>query len=77
LFVPLTVFSMILTLQIVTIWISVADLTQLQLAVTEFTKNTWIYFFVTMAPVWIFLHGIVTILITSEMKIRIKTADQF
>lgn len=76
LFVPLTVLSMILTLQIVVLGISVIDIQQLQTMATELTINPGIYTFITMTPVWLLLHGIATILVTSEMKVKLKTHSE-
>jgi len=73
LFVPLTVLSMILTLQIAIMWINGVSVWQLQLLGKWFSNNPGIYTFLTMTPVWILLHGLATILITSEFKIGLKT----
>lgn len=73
LFVPLTVLSMILTLQIAIMWIDGVSISQLQAIGKELSNNPGIYTFLTMTPVWIFLHGLATILITSEMKVGLKT----
>jgi len=73
LFVPLTVLSMILTLQIAIMWINGVSVWQLQVIGKELTNNPGIYTFLTMTPVWILLHGLATILITSEMKVGLKT----
>lgn len=73
LFVPLTVLSMILTLQIAITWINGIHIEQLQTIGKELTNNPGIYTFLTMTPVWILLHGLATILITSELKVGLKT----
>lgn len=73
LFVPLTVLSMILTLQIAIMWIDGVSLQQLQTIGKELTNNPGVYTFLTMTPVWILLHGLATILITSEMKVGLRT----
>ncbi len=74
LFVPLTVLSIVLTFQIAVMWVSAINIKELQGIAAELTTNSTIYSFITMTPVWILLHWIATILITSEMKIWIKTA---
>lgn len=72
-FVPLTVLSMILTLQIAIMGVNFINTDQLQLIANELTKTPALYTFLTMTPVWILLHGLVTVIITSEMKIGLKT----
>lgn len=67
--VPLTVLSMILTLQIAVMWANVINVSQLQ----ALTTNITIINFIIMTPVWILLHGLATILISSELKVGIKT----
>jgi len=39
----------------------------------SFTTNYYIVQFIVLTPVWIFLHGLVTVLITTEIKMSIKT----
>lgn len=73
LFVPMTVISVILTLQIAIMGIGVLNFEILQNFANNLTKNIYIYKFLTLTPVWILLHWIATILITSEMKMNIKT----
>lgn len=68
-FVPLTVLSCILTLQIVifgTNNMNIAD-------ITAITSNIYVIQFIQLTPVRIFLHGIITILMSSEFKIRVQT----
>ena len=71
--VPLTVLSVILTLQIAIMWINVINISALQALAEWITKNPSLYMFITLTPVWILIHGLATILITSEIKITIKT----
>jgi len=54
----------------------VIDIVQLQTIATDLTTNSVIYTFITMTPVWLLLHGIATILVTSEMKVKIKTHSE-
>lgn len=71
--VPLTVLSMILTLQIAVMWVNAINAVQLQALANTLTTNVTIYNFLIMTPVWILLHGLATILISSELKVGIKT----
>ena len=71
--VPLTVISMILALQIVIMWVNVINVDQIQAIAWSFSNNVAIYKFIALTPVWLLLHGLATILITSEMKVGIKT----
>jgi len=72
-FVPLTVVSMVLTLQIAILGmngINVSGISSIAIAVAN---NPYMFRFVSLTPVRILLHGIITILITSEFKISVKT----
>ena len=72
-FVPLTVISMVLTLQIATLGINGISITTLSSIANTVANNPYMFRFVSLTPVWILLHGIVTILITSEFKVRVQT----
>lgn len=72
-FVPLTIISMILTLQIAILGINGISINALSNIAEAVANNPYIFQFVTLTPVWILLHGIVTILITSEFKIHVQT----
>jgi hypothetical protein len=72
-FVPLTVISMILTLQIAILGINGINISAISSVAQMVANNTYMFQFVSLTPVWILLHGIVTILITSEFKIRVQT----
>lgn len=72
-FVPLTVLSMALTLMIILLGTSLLSQESLTLAVTEFTNNVYLQEFIINTPYWILIHGLATILITSEFKTRIRT----
>jgi hypothetical protein len=72
-FVPLTVISMILTLQIAILGINGINIVAISSVAEMVANNTYMFQFVSLTPVWILLHGIVTILITSEFKISVKT----
>lgn len=72
-FVPLTVISMILTLQIAILGINGINIVAISSVAQMVANNIYMFQFVSLTPVWILLHGIVTILITSEFKISVKT----
>jgi len=67
--VPLTVISIILTLQIAILWINIIDANTL----STISSDSIAYKFFSLTPVRILLHWLATILITSELKINIKT----
>ena len=68
-FVPLTILSCILTLQIVIFGISTINVAD----ISAITTNPYIIQFIQLTPVRIFLHGIITILMSSEFKLRVQT----
>ncbi|MEI6773302.1 MAG: hypothetical protein WCL18_00250 [bacterium] len=72
-FVPLTVISMILTLQIAVLGINGINITALSSIANTVANNPYMFQFVSFTPIRILLHGIITILITSEFKISVKT----
>lgn len=72
-FVPLTVLSIILTLQIAIIWPQAMNIQDLEKIASWLAENKYLYGFLTMTPVRMLLHGIATIIITSELKINLKT----
>lgn len=71
--VPLTVISFILTLEIVILGMNSLSPTSLQTMASSFTNNNYIIQFIVLTPVWILLHGLATVLITTEIKMSIKT----
>lgn len=71
--VPLTVISIILTLEIVILGMNSLNPTNLELLARSFTNNMYIIKFVVFTPLWIFIHWLATVLITSEIKMSIKT----
>jgi len=73
LFVPLTVLSMALTLEIILLWTNILNQESLSLVVSGFTNNIYLQEFIINTPYWILIHGLATILITSEFKTKIKT----
>ncbi len=72
-FVPMTVLSMCLTLEIILLGTSVLSQNTLVWTVEWFTNNVYLQQFIVNTPYWILLHGIATIVITSELKTRIRT----
>lgn len=71
--VPLTVISFVLTLEIVVLGMNSLNPTNLDLLARSFTNNIYIIQFVVFTPLWIFIHWLATVLITSEIKMSIKT----
>jgi len=72
-FVPLTVISMVLTLQIVLLGMNGINITAISSISTAVANNPYMFKFVSLTPVRILLHGLLTILITSEFKVRVQT----
>ena len=72
-FVPLTVISFILTIQIAITWIGIFSVNNSIELWNIIIDNIYIQMFIKNTPLWILLHWIATILITSELKIKIKT----
>lgn len=72
-FVPLTVLSMCLTLEIILLGTNVLSQSSLLNVVAWFTNNIYLQQFIVNTPYWVLMHGIATIIITSELKTRIKT----
>lgn len=73
LFVPITVISIILTLQIAILGIDGINISTISSIANMVANNIYMFTFVSFTPVRILIHGIVTILITSEFKIRVQT----
>ena len=72
-FVPLTVISIILTLQIALMGMEVTNIQSLSRLGETISTNPYIIMYFSLTPVWILLHGIVTIFLTSEMKVSTQT----
>jgi len=72
-FVPLTVLSMCLTLEIILLGTNLLSQTSLLWVVEWFTKNIYLQEFIINTPYWILIHGLATVVITSEFKTRIRT----
>jgi len=72
-FVPLTVISMVLTLQIAILGMDGISITTISSIANAVANNPYMFQFVSLTPVRILLHGIVTILVTSEFKVSVKT----
>jgi hypothetical protein len=72
-FVPLTIVSMVLTLQIVLLGMDGINITSVGQIATTVANNPYMFQFVSLTPVRILLHGLLTIFITSEFKVRVDT----
>lgn len=72
-FVPLTVISMILTLQIVLLWMNGINITTISSVAKAVANNIYMFQFVSLTPVRILLHGLITIFITSEFRVSVQT----
>lgn len=75
-FVPLTVLSIILTLQIALMGMDVTNIQSLTRLGETISTNPYIIMYFSLTPIRILLHGIITILFTTEMKISVET-DSF
>lgn len=73
LFVPLTVISIILTLQIAILGMNGINIDSISNIANTLRSNPYIFQFISFTPVWILIHGIATIIITSEFKVSLKT----
>lgn len=71
--VPLTVLGVIFSLIIVFMGTSLFDPTALQGLILKFPPDPIFSLFITYIPIWIFVHALITILVTSEIKFQIKT----
>jgi len=72
-FVPLTVISMVLTLQIVILGMNGINVSGIASIASAVANNPYMFQFVSLTPVRILLHGIITIIITSEFRVRVQT----
>lgn len=68
LFVPLTVVSMCLTLEIILLGTNLLNYESLVGVAAWFSKNIYLQQFIVNTPYWILIHGLATIFITSEFK---------
>lgn len=71
--VPLTVLSIILAVEICLIGVEVISPTWIQLAELWFGNNKYVQWFIVLTPVWVLIHWLATIIVTSEFKMNIKT----
>lgn len=72
-FVPMTVLSMCLTLEIILLGTNVLSQSSLIWVVEWFTNNIYLQQFIINTPYRVLLHWIATIIITSELNTRIRT----
>lgn len=73
LFVPFTVLSMCLTLEIILLGTNILSYESLLNIAQEFSKNIYLQQFIVNTPYLVLLHGLITVLITSEFKMRFKS----
>ena len=73
-FVPLTVISIALTLQVTLMGMDVANIQSLSRLSASISTNPYIIMYFSLTPVWILLHGIVTIFLTSELKVSAQSS---
>jgi len=71
--IPLTVISVILTLEITIFGTKVLDIVQLESLASTIASDNYIYKFFVLTPLWIFIHGVATIIISSELKVDFKS----
>jgi hypothetical protein len=71
--VPMTVISIVLTLQIALMGIKVLDISQLAILTNGMQGDNYAYKFISLTPLRTFLHGIATILITSELNVSFRS----
>ncbi len=71
--VPLTVISMILTLEIVFLGTDVFNYNDLVYNIDFFANNEYFQLFVEYTPYWILLHWLATIVTVSEFKTKIRS----
>ncbi len=72
-FVPLAIISMVLTLQIVLLGMNGITINTVGKIATTVANNPYMFKFVSLTPVRILLHGLITIFITSEFKVHVET----
>lgn len=66
--IPLTVISAILTAQTAILWPTIFNTTSLLTLANQFQNSPILFYFIARAPLRIFLHWIMTVIITSEIK---------
>lgn len=71
--VPLTVLSMILALEIAVLGMKIMDVQALQLFAQNITSSKFIAYFITLSPLRILLHGLLTILLTTGIKMKYRS----
>jgi len=69
-FVPLTILSICLTLAVILLGTSLLSYDSLLIVSEWFSKSIYIQKFILYIPYWILIHGLATIFITSEFKIK-------
>jgi hypothetical protein len=72
-FVPLTVISIALTLQVTLMGMEVTNIQSLTRLSAAISTNPYVIMYFSLTPIWIILHGIITVFLTSEMKVSAQT----
>lgn len=72
-FVPLTVLSMCLTLEIILLGTNILTYKSLVSVAAWFSTNIYLQQFIVNTPYWVLIHGLATIFITSEFKTKFKS----
>lgn len=73
LFVPLTVLSMCLTLEIILLGTNILTYASLVEVAKWFSYNIYLQQFIVNTPYWFLIHALATIVITSEFKAKFKS----
>ncbi len=73
LFVPLTVSSIIITLELAILGTDAFNMTNMTLTAQTYSENPFVFSFVQMTPVWLFLHTVITILLISNISVKLPS----
>jgi len=73
LFVPLTVSSMFLTLEVILLWSNIFTYQSLSAVAQDFSKNIYLQNFIVNTPYLLFLHALITIIVTSGFKMKVSS----
>lgn len=70
LLIPLTVISALITLSVAILGSTITHIPELRKIAEMFVQNPLLYFFIGLLPVRILIHGVVTIILTADLKIQ-------
>ncbi len=73
LFVPLTVSSIIITLELAIMGADAFNMVHMSEAAQGFTTNPFVFSFVQLTPVRLFLHTLITILFISNINVKLPS----